>query len=101
MDRDRAGSIGRRQFARARRTISRAVIASLLFAAPAARAATVSNTARLSYVDPGGGAVSLPSNTVSFQVANGPTPGVVTLLRYAPTAGSSNRMPADGAQCSD
>ncbi len=101
MDRERAGSIGRRHLAMARRTIARAVIAALLVAAPVARAATVSNTAHLSYVDPAGGPAAQDSNTVSFQTAPGPSPALVTLFRYAPSMGSAESTQADGAQCSD
>ena len=89
MDRERARSIGWRHLAMARRTIARAVIAALLMAAPAARAATVSNTARLAYLDPGGGSVEQFSNTVSFQTVTDKTPGLVTLFRYAPAVGSA------------
>jgi uncharacterized repeat protein (TIGR01451 family) len=98
MDGERGVSIGRRQIG-ARWAIARAAVAALLLAAPLARASTVSNTANLTYLDPGGGPVSQVSNTVSFQTAAGPSPATVRLFRYAPSSGSAQPTQADGAMC--
>jgi uncharacterized repeat protein (TIGR01451 family) len=101
MDGKRGVSIGRRQISLAHRSLARIALFGLLLAAPLAHAATVSNTAHLSYLNPGGGPVTQDSNTVSFETAPGPSPGTVTLLRHAPTAGSSDHYQSDGAACRD
>src|SRR5688572_9730567 len=101
MDGKRGVSTGRRQISLAHRSLARIALFGLLLAAPLAHAATVSNTAHLSYLNPGSGPVAQDSNTVSFETAPGPSPGIVTLLRHAPTAGSSDRYQADGAACGD
>src|SRR5262245_51790878 len=89
----------RRRIETARRSLTRLSLFWPLLAASFAHAATVSNTAHLSYLNPGGGPVTQDSNTVEFQTAPGPSPGTVTLLRHAPTAGSSDHYQADGAAC--
>jgi uncharacterized repeat protein (TIGR01451 family) len=101
MDGKRGVSIVWRRISTARRSLARITLFSLLLAASLAHAATVSNTAHLSYLNPGGGPVAQDSNTVEFQTAPGPSPGTVTLLRHAPTAGSSDHYQADGAACGD
>ncbi len=96
---ERVRSVWRRYLAMARQTTARTALGVLLVAAFGAQAATVSNTARLSYLDPTGGPVDQPSNTVTFQTAPGLSPGLVTLLRFAPGGGLAQPTQADGASC--
>src|SRR5262245_35132645 len=98
MHRERANRVGR-SVAKALPPAAWLALAAVLFSASLARAATVSNTAQLDYVDPIGGPATQFSNTVSLQTAPGPSPGTVTLFRYAPSAGSAQPTRADGAQC--
>ena len=101
MVRDRAVSIRRRGASRGKPSKAGWTLAAVLSIASLAQAGTVSNTARLAYVDPTGGPIEQLSNTVSFQTSPGPTPGTVTLFRYAPGAGAAQPTQADGAQCGD
>jgi uncharacterized repeat protein (TIGR01451 family) len=101
MDRQCAGATAKRQLERGRRAVARAAIAAVLLTALPAGGATISNTARLAYLDPAGGPISQLSNTVTFQTAPGATPGVVSLFRYAPSSGGAKPTQADGAQCGD
>ena len=102
MDRERAVSI-RTAAGAARAPLSKAgsALAAVLLWACVAQAATVSNTAQLDYVLPTGGPVQQFSNTVTLETESGPTPGTVTLFRYAPGSGSAQPTQADGAQCGD
>lgn len=79
------------------RLLCAALLASGLLALPGTvAAATISNTASVSFTGPTG-SVTRNSNTTSLATVPGPTPGVVTFYQYAPGHGSTS-IPFDGGR---
>jgi uncharacterized repeat protein (TIGR01451 family) len=74
--------------------------ALLVFALPAA-AATITNTAMVTYHDTAnaGRFVTLHSNTVETQVMPLPTQATLKFLRYDPASPEATPLPIDGGQC--
>jgi hypothetical protein len=73
-------------------------LAVLVALAPTALATTISNTAKVSYVLPDRGSVTLRTNTVLTQVLKAPTPGQLRFLRLGDDP-SDGGTAIDGGQC--
>jgi uncharacterized repeat protein (TIGR01451 family) len=80
------------------------VAAGLLMAGlllPFAHAASITNTARVLYVDPAGSNQQRDSNAVTLSSLPPPSPAVVSFHRYAPGLPDAQPTPSDGAQCAN
>jgi uncharacterized repeat protein (TIGR01451 family) len=76
-----------------------AFAAALQLATAPAAAASIENTATVTYQRPGEGVTVLKSNTVVAQVLPLPTPAQLSFLRYDPDAAGSQPIAIDGGQC--
>ncbi len=78
-----------------------AMLCALLLALPGLAWATkVDNTAQVTYLSRDGApAVTLATNTVSFEIIPPPVPATLAFLRYDPDASDSSPIAIDGGQC--